>query len=305
MNESAEREDWGFYLSGWLLEACGDALPAEARRTLEEVERGQPDPARVAALPEAIGELVDVSGCNVGERARLAESYAQLKRDARHRVSGRMRLVKARGGVTPREHDVEVLVTWRGVIELDGAPVANAEVLAGLLAARTTKQRLVTVMDGEQTFGQLREIAAAGAKAGFVELGLLVVHEGTYRVLPINVLPRDRVGELAVLVAVDGFFVDSADEGPEPDTARSRRPDVVLIKPGAPLEDRGRWDFAALARWIDEHTPAGERRPTASLRVEDEVCVRDVVTVAELLRGADCEEEGGGRCRVGWLGWVL
>jgi hypothetical protein len=294
------RIDWGVAVAAGLRIACGDRLPPEVRQAFADVERLQPDPARVAALPERVDQLVDVSRCSEVERERLAMAYAQLRRDARHRVSTRIRVIEARGGVGTREGDVEVS-SLPEAIELDGAAVPDVGVLERRLSEQSSRQRLVLVIDQDARFGRLRELVTVGRRVGFAELGVLVVHEGVYRVLPLAVGTAERVGAVKVIVGEDGFFLEHGGEPP----MEERPPEIPLVKPGAPLEDADRWDFHGLEERVAQWSSVGGARPRASLTADDEVRVRDVVAAAERVRGAECAEDGGGRCRVDGLEWVF
>lgn len=288
-----------FAVAAGLRLACGDRLPPAARLAFEEVERHQPDPAHVAALPERVDQLVDLSSCSDAERQLLADAYAQLRRDARHRVSTRIRVIEARGGMPARDDDVEVAILPEA-IELDGAAVPDLGALESRLREQTRRARLVLVVDHDQvTFERLRSLVRVANHAGFPEIGVLVVHDGHYRVLP---LPRaaERKHAIAVFVEEDGFFIARPGEPASP----GREPEVPAAKLGAPLDDEDRWDFESLAQRVDAWSSA-ESRPWASLSAIDDVWVRDLVRTAAEIRGPACAHDGDAKCKVAGLEWVL
>lgn len=294
-----DRRTWAIAIASGLRLACGERLPAAARIAFEDAEREALDPAHVAALPERVDLLVDLSSCDAEQRRRLADAYAQLLRDARHRVSRRIRVIEARGGVASRDDDVEVSILPAS-IELGGAPIPELAALEQRLRSAQQRRRLVLVIDRDEvTVGRLRELVALGKRAGFAELGVLVVDDGIYRVLPILTAGSERAGTIEVRIDSDGFSVAPPGTPPSPDG-----PDIPAAKPGAPLDDGDRWDFESLARRIDAASSV-DARPWVRLVADDEIWVRDLVGAAERIRGTACAEDGSARCKVAGLQWVL
>lgn len=302
----------GSLLAGMLLDACAESLPDDVEYALKEVDRGAPDPDRIAALPANLSDLVELSGCTRASREALEEAYAQMKRDARHRVGAPKFVPVMKGGTLSRDDDVEVTLrrqktSYRGVELPYWTPLEN------YLPEGSESIRFVVLAEVWETFDDLRQLLTKARSLGYSEFGLIVVDEGHYRVLPVAPGDLDGTSEFPLRILEVGFLFAhslpalpaSAQRQMSVDSDIDPRIDVQLKRPNAPLRDRKRWDWDALEAETVKRLGTLKQRPEASVWAEDDAIIGDVIAAVQILRGPKCEADGGPNCRIVELKWRL
>ncbi len=98
--------------------------------------------------------------------------------------------------------------------------------------------------------------------------------------------------KLKVFIMEDGFRVsaagqqDGADAGKSADSAR---PTIPLAKPGAPLEDHDRYDYAALEAKAREYKVQKPTETVVTLSAENSIPMQVLIGTMDAMRGADCK----------------
>jgi len=164
-------------------------------------------------------------------------------------------------------------------IHTSAGPVASARILA----------------DSSTVFSDLVDVMYTLGRAEFNDywLGVRTAETTTFRQLS---PPKFSMGgqapiKLRVFVMEDGFRVTTGS-----DDSGSLRPTILAADPTLPLEDLGRWDFAALAAALSAEE---KRNPGAALKLsaENRVPVATLISAIDAARGPDCTPAHKARCR--------
>lgn len=103
--------------------------------------------------------------------------------------------------------------------------------------------------------------------------------------------PRDKPLNLKVFVMEDGFRVsaDNQQDGAEPGKAvDSNLPTIPLARPGTPLNDFDRYDYAALEQKVRLYKDLYPNETMVTISAESKIPMQTMVTTMEALAGRDC-----------------
>lgn len=104
--------------------------------------------------------------------------------------------------------------------------------------------------------------------------------------------PKDKPLNLKVMVLEDGFRIsaDSQQDGAEAGKATdSRAPTIPLAKPGTPLDDYARYDFAALEQRVKSYKESFPNETTVTISAEANIPMQTIISTMDALAGSECK----------------
>ena len=167
------------------------------------------------------------------------------------------------------------------------APFASSDTLRGVQAPR-----LRIAADARAHQVALAGVLHTAAKAGFFEFELVVDGADGANAVPLAV-PRSWLPPLPDDVRACGAISIAVELGV--DTARGSTEFAPLVEIPAPADCAGGGDAclaAALAAWAASIQARYPHETVATLRVDDEVTIRGLVSALDALRGRDCRLRG-------------
>jgi hypothetical protein len=301
----------GKALATGLVETCSAALDPVVREAFGRVSKGSPEPADVDRLPAAVYQIVDISAEDNEARASFEAAYSRLLADMRHRLTGDLRVPVMAAGSYPRNDDVEVIVS-DGTWKFEGRPI-DPDVRLATVVPSPGERRFVAIADVREDSRKLVGLLLRARGAGFSELGILVVRDGSYRVVSVQVGTADDEFDLPLSMREGGFYFTHEQEPEQPvaegaetgvidphrsPPARGRRADVVSLRPEASLEDDTRWDYEGLAKVLPAKLQEAGRSVRVGLKAAPGVTVGALLTVFAQVTKATCPPKRKGKCGV-------
>jgi biopolymer transport protein ExbD len=104
--------------------------------------------------------------------------------------------------------------------------------------------------------------------------------------------PKEKPLKLKVFIMEDGFRVAAAGQQEGADagkSADSQKPTIPLAKPGAPLDDYTRYDFAALEAKAKEYKATAPHETTVTISAENTIPMAVLVGTMDAMRGSSCK----------------
>jgi biopolymer transport protein ExbD len=103
---------------------------------------------------------------------------------------------------------------------------------------------------------------------------------------------KDNPLNLKVFIMEDGYRVSASgqQEGAEAGkSADSNKPTIPLAKPGAPLDDHERYDYAALEAKAAEYKSMFSHESLVTISAENTIPMQSLINTMDALRGSDCK----------------
>jgi biopolymer transport protein ExbD len=104
--------------------------------------------------------------------------------------------------------------------------------------------------------------------------------------------PKDKPLNLKVFILEDGFRVaaDGQQDGAEAGKATdSSAPTIALAKPGTPLNDYARYDYAALEQRVKLYKDMFPNETTVTLSAESKIPMQTLINTMDALAGRQCK----------------
>ena len=104
--------------------------------------------------------------------------------------------------------------------------------------------------------------------------------------------PRDKPLNLKVMVLEDGFLIaaDAQQDGAEAGKAtNSRAPTIPLAKPGTPLDDYDRYDYAALEQKMKSYKDGFPNETTVTISAEANIPMQALMYTMDAAAGRECK----------------
>lgn len=104
--------------------------------------------------------------------------------------------------------------------------------------------------------------------------------------------PQDKPLNLKVMVLEDGFRIsaDAQQDGAEAGKATdSKAPTIPLARPGTPLGDYSRYDYAALEERVKRYKQAFPHETTVTISAESNIPMQTIIDTMDTLAGRDCK----------------
>jgi biopolymer transport protein ExbD len=95
--------------------------------------------------------------------------------------------------------------------------------------------------------------------------------------------PPEKRLEFKVFILEDGFRISTADQQAGPG------PSIALAKPGAPMSDYERYDYAALEAKAKELKQKAAHETVVTLSAENHVSMQVLLSAMDAVRGSDCK----------------
>lgn len=90
-----------------------------------------------------------------------------------------------------------------------------------------------------------------------------------------------------VFILADGFRISTAKQ-----PAQGTGPNIPLAKPGAPMDDYDRWDYAALEATAKQLEAEAPHETTVTLRSKNDIPMQVLIATMDALRGSECDLTG-------------
>ncbi|MCY0989664.1 biopolymer transporter ExbD [Nannocystis sp. ILAH1] len=104
--------------------------------------------------------------------------------------------------------------------------------------------------------------------------------------------PKEKPLNLKVMVLEDGFLIsaDGQQEGAEAGKAtNSKAPTIPLAKPGTPLNDYARFDYAALEQRAKSYKEMFPNEVTVTVSAEAHIPMQSLLFTMDALAGRECK----------------
>lgn len=93
--------------------------------------------------------------------------------------------------------------------------------------------------------------------------------------------PEERL-DFKVFILEDGFRISTASQ-------QTAVPDIALAKPGAPMDDFERYDYAALEATAKQLKQKFKHETVVTLSAENHVSMQVLTSAMDAVRGSDCK----------------
>lgn len=108
---------------------------------------------------------------------------------------------------------------------------------------------------------------------------------------------QEKPLNLKVFIMEDGYRVSASGQqaGAEAGkSADSNSPTIALAKPGSPLDDFDRYDYAALAAEAKKYKDLFPHETVVTISAENSIPMQVLITTMDAMRGYDCKLAAGG-----------
>lgn len=103
---------------------------------------------------------------------------------------------------------------------------------------------------------------------------------------------KDKPLNLKVFIMEDGYRVSASGQQEGADAGKaadSNKPTIPLAKPGAPLDDFDRYDYAALEAKAAEYKSLFSHETLVTISAENSIPMQALINTMDALRGSDCK----------------
>ncbi len=104
--------------------------------------------------------------------------------------------------------------------------------------------------------------------------------------------PKEKPLNLKVFIMEDGYRITSSaqQEGAAAGASQdSSKPSIKLAKPGAPMDDYERYDYAALEAKAQEYKNQYPTEVVVTISAENTIPMQALVSTMDAVRGSDCK----------------
>jgi len=103
---------------------------------------------------------------------------------------------------------------------------------------------------------------------------------------------KEKPLNLKVFIMEDGYRVSASGQQEGADagkSADSNKPTIPLAKPGAPLDDYDRYDYAALEAKAAEYKSLFKHETLVTISAENSIPMQALINTMDAMRGSDCK----------------
>lgn len=103
---------------------------------------------------------------------------------------------------------------------------------------------------------------------------------------------KDKPLNLKVFIMEDGYRVSASGQQEGADagkSADSNKPTIPLAKPGSPLDDFDRYDYAALEAKAAEYKSLFSHETLVTISAENSIPMQALINTMDALRGSECK----------------